>query len=85
MPDFALNYSVTDDQLRQFGLSERVIELAKQPFLRQGGVDFDVPYALAVWDARDDVALAALAINNPQAKHVFFPPHAPYRGRVRPD
>jgi hypothetical protein len=37
--------------------SDRVRELSRQPFIRPGGVDFDIPYAMAVWDARDTVWL----------------------------
>lgn len=78
-----LDYNVTDEQLRTFGVPERIVTLAKQPFLRPGGQDLDLPYAMAVWDARDQVSLAALAINNPDVRHVVFPPHAPYMGLVR--
>ncbi len=78
-----IDYQVTDEQLLAFGVQPRIIDLAKKPFLRPGGQDFDIPYALAVWDARDRVSLAALAINNPEVRHVTFPPHAPYMGLVR--
>jgi hypothetical protein len=74
---------VTDAQLLAYGLSQRIIDLAKQPFIRPGARDFDIPYALAVWDAKDQVSLAALAINNPDTKHVWFPLHDPYMGLVR--
>lgn len=46
--------------------SDRIRELAKQPFLRPGGVDFDIPYAMAVWDARDIVWLEDEANAHPR-------------------
>lgn len=68
-----LNYEVSDAQLVGFGIAQRIIDLSRQPFMRTGGVDFDIPYAMAIWDASDTVSLAALAINNP-GKAVRFPP-----------
>ena len=38
-------------------ISQRIRELAAQPFHRPGGIDFDIKYALAIWDARDRVRL----------------------------
>jgi len=73
-------YAASDEDLLRF-VSPRVLELARKPFLREGGVDFDIRYALAVWDAKDAVSLAALAVNNPGVP-VCFPPHAPYMGLV---
>jgi hypothetical protein len=78
-----VNYEVTEAQLLGYGLSQRIIDLAKQPFIRSGARDFDVQYALSVWNAKDEVSLAALAINNPNEKSIGFPPHDPYMGLVR--
>jgi hypothetical protein len=75
-----VDYRATDEALLRF-VSPRVLEMAKQPFLRPGGFDLDIPYAMAVWDAKDRVSLAALVINNP-GMPVHFPPHAPYMGFV---
>ncbi|MBK8810765.1 MAG: hypothetical protein IPN69_08555 [Acidobacteria bacterium] len=68
-----IDYTATDGQLIEAGLSPRIIELAKQPFMRPGGIDFDIPYAMAVLDAREKADLYALHINNP-GKNVYFPP-----------
>jgi hypothetical protein len=77
-------YEATDEQLLKY-LPRRVLELAKQPFLRPGGVDLDIRYSLAVWEAKDRVSVAALAINNPGLRHVWFPPihPTPWIGLVR--
>lgn len=88
-PAFKLDYDVTDEQLIAFGISKRTIELSRQPFMRKSnGKGFEMPgldlqYALAVWDAKDQVSLAALCINNPGRGHVSFPPGDPYMGFVR--
>lgn len=76
-----INYNVTDEQLLEYGISQRIITLSKQWWMRDGQVDFDIPYALSIWDAKDTVSLAALAINNPN-ENVRFPPHAAYMGLV---
>ena len=78
-----IDYTVSDEQLISSGVQPRIIKLSKQPFMRPGGVDFDIPYAMSVWRAIDTVCLYSLAINNPDEKHVYFPPHAPYMGLVR--
>lgn len=73
MVNFKIDYDVTDEQLLAHGISNRVIELSRQPFMRPGGIDFDIRYALSVMDASEEVSLAALSINNPD-KPVHFPP-----------
>lgn len=73
MVNFKIDYDVTDEQLLAWGSPKRIIELARQPFMRHGGIDFDIKYALSVMDASEAVSLAALSINNPD-KHVYFPP-----------
>lgn len=78
-----IDYQVTEQQLLDYGLSMRIITLAKEWWMRKGQVDFDIQYALSIWEAKDKVNLAALAINNPQLKSVHYPPHAPYMGMVR--
>jgi hypothetical protein len=75
-----VDYIARDEDLLRF-VNQRVLTLSRQPFLRDGGIDFDIRYALAVWDAKDCVSLAALAVNNPGVP-VHFPPHAPYMGLV---
>lgn len=82
-----INYDVTDNQLLDFGLSARIIELARQPFMRKSNgkgfemPDFDIPYAMSILDAKDNVSLASLAINN-HGESVHFPPNDPYMGFV---
>ena len=85
VPPFKVEYECTDERLAEFGVSKRIIELSRQPFNRPGGLDFDVQYALSVMDARENVALAALASNNPDVRHVWYPPCAaePLMGFVR--
>ncbi len=77
------NYEVTREELLAHGISQRTITLAEQTFMRQGQVDFDIQYALAIWDARDRVSLAALIVNNPTERSISFPPGRPYMGLVR--
>ena len=79
-----IDYSVTKPALLAYGISERTITLSEQPFMRPGQIDFDIQYALAIWDARDRILLAALVINNPTEKYVRFPPNGnAYMGVVR--
>lgn len=51
---------MTDD----YGASERIRELAKQPLLRLGAPYFDWPYAKAILEAQDRVRLADAIIAN---------------------
>ncbi len=53
-------------------VSARIRELAKQPFIRprnyhpwEGWGEFDMQWALSVWDARERVQLEELANANP--------------------
>lgn len=56
--------------------------MSKQWWMRKGQVDFDMQYALSIWDAKDKVNLASLAINNPN-ENVHYPKDDPYMGLVR--
>jgi hypothetical protein len=46
-------------------ISKEHRELAKQPFIRPGAQDFDMGYAVSVWDARERVELERLIEENP--------------------
>jgi hypothetical protein len=81
-----IDYTVTDEQLRAYGIEQRIIDLSRQPYLRVEGKtgaaawqvqDIDLAYVNRINEAKDRVALAALAINNPDEKHVWYPPHFP--------
>lgn len=56
---FMLNAGVADY------VSPRIIELSRQTFLRDGAMDFDNAYAVAVFDAKTRVGLAEMIIANP--------------------
>lgn len=87
-----LDYTATDEQVLATGLvSERVLELSKQWFMRPSNgkgfemPDLDLQYAEAIMLARDKVSLAHLVVANP-GKPVWFPPavseYTPYMGFV---
>ena len=48
-------------------VSQRVIELSRQPFLRQGAVDFDNEFAVSVHDAVVRVEIAKMIVANPRS------------------
>ena len=79
-----LNYDATDAQLLAAGLDAKTLRLSKETVLRPGAVDLDLGYLNAVMDAREQRDLHALAVNNPDMRHVTFPPHAPRMGYMRP-
>ena len=79
-----LNYEATDEQLLAAGLDAKTLRLSKEPVLRPGARDIDLAYLNSVMDAREQRDLHALAVNNPDVKHVVYPPHAPRMGYVRP-
>lgn len=56
---------ITDEQLLAEGLSARIIELAKQWYLRDGEVDMDLGYANAVWEAQGRVDVMKLSLLHP--------------------
>lgn len=81
-----IDYNVTDEQLRAFGIEQRIINLSRQPYLRPEGKkgeaaweeqSLDFSWVNRIDEAKDRVALAALAINNPNEKYVWYPPHFP--------
>lgn len=83
-----VDYSATDEQVLSTGLvSERILALSKQWFMRPSNdkgfemQDLDIQYAMAIWDAREKVALAQLIVANP-GRPVHFPPTSPTMGFV---
>lgn len=78
-----VDYNVTDEQLRAFGIGQHTIDVSRLPYMRpQSGntwerQDIDMAYVNRINEAKDRVALAALAINNPDEKYVWYPPYLP--------
>lgn len=46
-------------------VSDRVREMAKEPFNRLGATDLDLEYLLRIWDAKERVILEDLANSKP--------------------
>lgn len=59
-----------DAHLLQY-VSQRILDLSKQPFIRRGAVDLDNGYLVSVFDARTRVGLAEKIIANPGKKVNF--------------
>jgi hypothetical protein len=63
---------ITDDQLKEFGVSQRVIDLSRQPYLRPGAVNLDVPYMNSIIEAQIRIEFAQMCLKWPDQDHEYF-------------